>query len=177
MYTVIQRVYQNAVSNTVLRFVWFTPMCVDGIVHLVYEAPWDLPICVQGLRGHPYGNVSQQASQMRIAVVLKYRLCQSSPLGVVYSNMHYRNCIPIVRGSTGSPKLCTKAVWTPVRQRMSASCTDPYSGFTKLRFASEFSALFGLLPCSLSPSYTYCTRHHRISQFMYKGCAGTHTAT
>ena len=44
---------QNAVSHTVLRYVWFTAMRIDGIVHLVYEVPRDLPICIQRLCGHP----------------------------------------------------------------------------------------------------------------------------
>ena len=67
-----------------------------GIVHLLYEAPRDLPICVQELHGHPYGNISQQDAQLRIPVVPKYRLCQSSPLGVVFSHVYYLNCIPTV---------------------------------------------------------------------------------
>ena len=36
-------------------------MSIIGIVHLLYEAQRDLPICVQKLCRHLYGNVSQQA--------------------------------------------------------------------------------------------------------------------
>ena len=156
-------------------------MCTDmlniGIVPLLYEAPCDLSICVQGLRGHPYGNVSQQAAQIRIAVVQDYRLHQSSLLVVVYSHVHYWNCIPTVRGATGSINVCTKAVRAPIWRRKSERCIQPYSRYTKMRLASEYSALFGLLPCALAVSYTYRMKYHGISEFVSKGCAGTRTAT
>ena len=72
-------------------------MHIIGIVHLLYEAPQDLPICVQRLRGHLHENVSLQSVQIPTAVVPKFRLCQSSPLRVVYCYAHFRNCTPTVR--------------------------------------------------------------------------------
>ena len=110
-------------------------MLVFGILQQLYEAPQDLPICVQSLCGHPYGNVSQQSVHIPTVVVPKCRLYQTSPLMVVYCHAHYQNCTPTVGGAKGSPNLCTKAVWAPVWQCKSASCIDPYNGCTKMPFA------------------------------------------
>ena len=66
---------------------------------------------------HPYGNLSQQAVQNPTAVVPKCRLHQSSPLEVVYYHVHYQNCTPTVRGTTGFLNLCTKVIQAPVTQR------------------------------------------------------------
>ena len=121
--TSVQQVYQNAVCIRALHFIWFTAMHVLGILHLLHEVPRDLPVCVQRLCGHPYGNVSQQAVQIPTAVAPKCRLRQCSPLGVVYCHAHYRNCTPTVRGTPGSHNLCTKVTRASVRQRKSASCT------------------------------------------------------
>ena len=142
-------------------------MRIFGILHLLYEVPRDLPICVQRLCGHPYNNVSQQAVRIPTAVVLKCRLHQSPPFGLVYYHAHYRNCTPTVRGATGSPSLCTRVSWAYVRQCKSANCTEPYSGCTKMPFSSEYSALFGLLPCALSALYTCCSRCHGAAQFVH----------
>ena len=155
------------------------------------------------LCGHPYGNVSQQAVQIPTVYVAKCHLHQSCELGVVYCNAHYtdpyssctkmpfglehslrvvychahyQNCTPTVQDATAQPSLCTKTV-APVRRHKSERCIQLYSGCTKMRLASEHAALFGLLPCALLASYTYCTRRHRISQFVYKGCVGIHTTT
>ena len=170
MYTAVQRVYQNAVSIRVFRFIWFTAMRVIDIMLLLYEVLRDLPICVQRLCGHPYGKVSQQAVQIPTAVVPKCRLRQSSPLGLVYCHAHYLNCTATVRGATGSPNFCTKVAWAYVQQCKAANCTDPYNGCTKMPFASEFSPLGGVLPCAFSELYTYCTRCHDTAQFVYKDC-------
>ena len=48
---------------------WYTAVRNNGIVHLLYEVPRDFTICVQRLCSHPYGKVSQQAAQIRTAVV------------------------------------------------------------------------------------------------------------
>ena len=138
LYTSVQSVYQNAGCTTVVRFVWLTSMYILSILHLLYEVPRYLIICVKSLCGHLYGNVNQQFVQINTAVVLKSRLRQSSHLGVLYCHHHYRNCTPTVWGTTGSPNLCTKAVWAPVQQRRWASCTDSYSSCIKMPFASEF---------------------------------------
>ena len=103
-------------------------------------------------------------------------LRQSAPLGLLYYYARFQNYAPTVRGATGFLNLCTKAVRTPVRQRKSARCTEPYSGFTKMPFASEFFPRGGVLPCALSGLYTYCTRYHTTAQFVYKEC-GTSTVT
>ena len=89
-------------------------MSTLGIAQLLYEALRNLPISIQNLCRHQYGNVSQQAVQFPTVVVPKYRFHQSSPLGVVYSHVHYWNCIPTVQGTTGSPNLYTKAGRAPV---------------------------------------------------------------
>ena len=57
-------------------------MHIIRIVHLLYEATRDVPICVQRLWAHLYGNVSQQAVQIPIAVVPKCSLCQSCDFGL-----------------------------------------------------------------------------------------------
>ena len=163
---ILLRLYQNAVCIRVVRLGSCTAIRIIGIVHLPYEMPQHLPICVQRLHKHPYGNVSQQAVQNPSAVIPKCLLHQSSPLLVMYCHAHFRNCAPTVRSATGSPNLYTKAVRAPIQQLKLASCTDSYSGCTKMRFTSGCYALFASLPCALSPSYTYCTRHHGISQFM-----------
>ena len=87
-------------------------MLVFEIAHLLYEVTRDLPICAQGLRGYLYSNASQQAVQIRTAVVPKCRLHHSCPLGVVYCHAHYRNCIPTVRGATAKCRL--PLVWCTV---------------------------------------------------------------
>ena len=92
-------------------------MHILGILHLLYEAPWDLPIYIQRLCGHPYGSVNQQAVRIPTAVVPKCGSRQTSPLGVVYYHANYQNYTPTVRGATGSPNLCAKAVRAPVWQR------------------------------------------------------------
>ena len=104
----------NFYTKAVLFLEWHTPTCIIGIVHLLYEDPRDLPICVQRRGGNPYGNVSQQAVQIPTAVVPKYLLRQCCPLGVVYCHVRYRNCTPTVRGATAPPSLCTK-IAAPVR--------------------------------------------------------------
>ena len=40
-------VYKDAVYARVFAMGWGTAMRVAGIVHLLYEAPRDLPVCVQ----------------------------------------------------------------------------------------------------------------------------------
>ena len=85
-------------------------MRIIGIVQLPYEAPWDLPICVQRLCGLLYGNISQQALYIPTAVAPKCRLHHICPLGMVYCNVHYHNCTPTVRGATAPPNLCTNTV-------------------------------------------------------------------
>ena len=108
-------------------------MRILRIVQLLYEALRNLPISIQRLCRHPYSNVSQQAVQITTAVVPKCRLRQSSPIGVVYCHAQYRNCTPTVRGTTGSPNLCTRFPRAFVWQHKSAKCTDPYTGCTKYR--------------------------------------------
>ena len=78
-------------------------MHVFGILHLLYEAPRDLPICVQGLHRHPYGNAGQQPVQINTVVVPKCCLLQSCPFEVVYCYAHYLNCTPTVQGLHGHP--------------------------------------------------------------------------
>ena len=96
-------------------------MRIIGIVHLLYEVPQDLPIHVQSLCGHPYGNASQQAVQLPTAVVPKCSLRQCCPLALVYCYVHYRNCTTNVRGASAPPSLRTKTV-APVRRRKSERC-------------------------------------------------------
>ena len=103
-------------------------------------------------------------------------LHQSAPLGLLYYYARFQNYAPTVRGTTGFLNLRTKAVWTPVQQRKSARCTEPYSGCTKMPFASEFFPQGGVQPCALSDLYTYCTRYHTTAQFGYKEC-GTSMVT
>ena len=83
-----------------------TAMRVFKILYLLYEAPWNLIVCVQSV-WHPYGNVHQGAVQSRTAGVRKCRLHQSTSLGVLYCYAHSRNRTTIVRGTTGPPSLCT----------------------------------------------------------------------
>ena len=78
--------------------------------------------------------------------------------------------------ATVPPSLCTKSA-APVQQRKSERCIQSYRGCTTIRLTKPYSALFGLLPCALTASYTYFMRHHGISQSVYKDCAGTHKET
>ena len=102
-------------SNATFRNPTPTMLGTMGSPNLCNKAVWT-PIrqrrsaSCTGLRGNPYGNISQQAGQMRIAVVPKYLLRQSSPLGVVYSHVHYRNCTATGQGAAALPSLRTKAV-------------------------------------------------------------------
>ena len=72
------------VVRIIFPLVWCTIMRIIGILHLLHEMLRDLPICVQRMHGHPYGNASQKAVQNPIAVVPKCCLHQRCPLGVVY---------------------------------------------------------------------------------------------
>ena len=58
-YTSVQQVYQNTVRIRFLPLGCCTAMLIIEIVHLLYEAPWDLTICAQRLCGPSYGNISQ----------------------------------------------------------------------------------------------------------------------
>ena len=113
LYRSVQRVYENPVRVRVMFFQWCTTMRVFGIVHSLYKVPRDLPICVQSLCGHPYGNVSQEAVQLHTAGVPKCCLRQSAPLRVVYCYARFRNHTPALRGATGPSILCTKPVRHP----------------------------------------------------------------
>ena len=79
LYTFLRRLYQNAISISIVHIGWYNAKHIIGIVHVLYEVQQDLPNCVQSLRGHPYGNLSQKAVQNPTAVVLKCRLRQFSP--------------------------------------------------------------------------------------------------
>ena len=147
----------NSVCTRVLWFVWFTAMHVLGILHLLYETPRDLTICVHRLCGHLYGNVSQQAVQIPTAVVPKYRLRHSSPIGVVYCHAHYCNRTPTVRGTTGSPNLCTKAVWAPYDNKVEQPVQLPKVVVPKCSFRQSSSLGVCTTMC-ISELYTYCTR-------------------
>ena len=73
------------------------------------------------------------------AGVHKYCSHKSDLVSEEYRHASFRNPTPTMLGTNESPYLCTKAVWAPVRQRRSASCTDRYSGCTKIPFESDFS--------------------------------------
>ena len=70
LYTSLQRLYQNAICIRVFRLGWYTAMRIIGILHLLYDVPWQRPVCVQTLL-HFYGNVSQTAVYIRTAGVPK----------------------------------------------------------------------------------------------------------
>ena len=125
----------------------------------------------------PVWHVHKGGVQICTASVRKYRWRKGDLVSEVHFHSSVWNPTPTVQGATGSPNLCTNAVRAPARQCKSEDCTDLYSGCTKKMFASEFSPWGGVLLCALSELYTYCTRRHRISQFVYKGCAGTCTET
>ena len=125
----------------------------------------------------PVGHVHKGGVRIYTASVRKYRSSKSDLVSEVQCHTSFQNSTPTVRGVMGTPNLFGKAVRAPVRQRKSASCTDPYSGCTKISFATEFSCWGGILPCSISELYTYCTTHHRISQFVNEVCMGSRNAT
>ena len=93
-------------------------------------------------------------------------VCASVHLAVVNCHAHCWNRTTSVRGSMGPPSLCTQPV-AAVRRALSGSCTDQYSGCTKMPFALECSLWGSELPCVLLESYTFCTRLHGTSQFVY----------
>ena len=69
VYGSVQRVYKNTARVRVIYFLRCNAIRVFAIGHLLYEVPRDLPLCVQSLRGHPYGNISQPAVQIPTACV------------------------------------------------------------------------------------------------------------
>ena len=123
----------------------------------------------------PIRHVHHGGVRICSAGVQKHCSRQSDLVSDVHCHARFWNRTPIVQGAKGSPNLHTKAVRAPVRQRKSASCTDPYSGCTKIPFASEFSPCGGVLPCTFSELYTYCMRCHGTAQFVHTAC-GTRMA-
>ena len=135
LYGSVQQVYENAVGTIVFAMGSGTSLCVAGIVQLVYEAPWDLSVCVHS-QWQPYFVRHQGAVEILSVCVRKCRLQHSVRHGVVICHAHCRNRAPSVRGSTGTPSSCTQpvaAVWHP----LSWSCTDQYRSVLKCRLCQR----------------------------------------
>ena len=77
-------------------------MYFNRIVQIVYEALWDLPVCVS-IVWQLYGICGQGTVQIRAEGVGKCRLEQSGPHGVVkcHTRSWIRTCN--LRGTTGPP--------------------------------------------------------------------------
>ena len=58
---------------------------------------------------------------------------------------HEGHCTPSVQGTAGLPSMCTQLVGD-VQGAPPYSCTDPYSGCTKIALIAESSPLSGALP-------------------------------
>ena len=92
--------------------------------------------------------------------------CQCSPwVGEVACAFQDRT--PTVQGAMGLPRMCTEPM-AEVRSLPLWSCTDPYSGCTKMPFARESSSWIGEVVCAFSGSYTYCTRCYGTTQDVYR---------
>ena len=161
LYASVQPVYQKAVCTRVHRFVWFTAMHVLGILHLLYEAPRDLPICVPRLCGKPYGKISQHAIQIPSVFVAKCHLHQSFELSLVYCHVYSGNCTPTVWGAKGSPNLVQRLCWQPYGNKSQQA--------VHMSRAVVLICWQCLLPCAFLKLYTYCTRCQDTAPFCADG--------
>ena len=145
-------------------------MRIVEIVHLEYEAPRDLPVCVHSL-WHPYGIRRPGAVQIRTMGLPRCRLCHSVHHAVVNCDAHCRNRTPGVRGSTVPSSLRTHpmaAVWRPP----SGSYTDPYSRCSGVqRFRLRQSVAMGWGTAMRVAGIVHLVyKAHGTSQFVYTAC-------
>ena len=68
--------------------------------------------------------------------------------------VHFRDRTPAVQGSMGLLRMCTERM-AEVKRPFSASCTDLYSGCTKMPYARQCSTWVGEVACAFSGMYTY----------------------
>ena len=66
--------------------------------------------------------------------------------------VYFSDGTPTVQGAAGLPSMCTEPMVQDVHRAYgrgnSGTCTDPYSGCTKMPFAYEFSPYIGEVPCA-----------------------------
>ena len=131
-------VVSNVVRVRLLSLEWCTAMLIISIVHLMYEGPWDLLICVQRLYGNPYGNESQVIHMPKV-VVPNHHL------------IWYKHIIRIIHLLHPVPRYCTVCIHKLWHQYVDISpkCIQPYSGGTKMPFASVFSLFWCVQPCAI----------------------------
>ena len=91
--------------------------------------------------------------QSRTAGVQRCRLRQSASHHLVNWHMRFRNRTPSVQGAEGPPRFVytVSGACTGPRSR---SCTEPYSGCTKMPFVQECFPCLSELACAFPKSYT-----------------------
>ena len=83
-------------------------MRVSGIIHLLYKALRELPVCVQSEAAVRV--CSQGAVHIRTAGRRKCHLHQSVPHGEVKCHAHFQNRTPSIQCAAGPPSFCTQPV-------------------------------------------------------------------